>query len=228
MICICKAFLMTMAPKEDQMVSVPLKKEGIRSIPYLLSGLAHIALIWFLYQPHAHRVSEAPLGTWVEMVTGDLQAPSRKTVAPKVQAPPEESLVDDSEGQKAAAASAPQGVLGNTNASVGDTGPMGEANGVVTTIRSRYLFELEAFLNQYKTYPARARHLGQEGRVEVAFHLHADGSISDPHVVHPCEHDILNEAAIKLVSNIGRFRPIPPELNLPIWHITVPIQYELN
>lgn len=152
-------------------------------------------------------------------------ARTRKTVAPVEKSSP---LDAPFENKKAETAAAPAPAVGKTAQAVGPSGPLGDVHGVQVSVRERYLFELENFINRDKPYPARARHLGMSGLVKVAFHLNQDGEITDPHVVRPCIHDVLNRAAVELVSNVGRFRPIPPELGLAVLHVTVPIQYELN
>jgi TonB family protein len=187
-----------------------------------VSAAIHVALLWHYTLPSLE--PPAPLGHWVEMVVGakpELQTRTKKnaSVDSPVNAPVENKV----------ASPAPQApVLGNTHEATGLSGSIGDMNGVQASVRDRYLYELEAYLNQMKTYPPRARHLQMTGRVEVAFHVHGDGSITDPHVVRPCIHDLLNQSAVALVSGAQRFRPLPPELGLSVLHVTVPIQYELN
>ncbi len=187
--------------------------------PFAVSVALHAALLVGILAPQLSH-TPVPKGYWVELAT---PAPARP-VPPMKKAPvaPTASKTDLSTDAKQAAtapAAAP---------SVAQNRPLGRADGVEASTRQRYLFELEVFLNQNKTYPSRARHLGLSGEVEVAFHLHKDGSISDPHLVRPCIHDVLNQAAVEHVSRVGHFRPIPQELNVDVWHITVPIAYELN
>lgn len=193
----------------------------MRRWPLFLSGLLHLALIGkFVSQAPT---STLPLGHWVEMLPQGALAPSQ-AVSRKVH--PDASLPTEKAEQTPAAETAAP--LGNTAQSTGLSGPAGDMAGVQVSLRARYLYELEVFLNQHKVYPPRARHLGMSGRVEVAFHLAGDGTITDPHVVRPCIHDLLNRAAVDLVASVGRFRPIPAELQLSVLHVTVPIQYELN
>ncbi len=192
-----------------------------------LSVVLHMALLWQYTLPFAE--NPAPIGHWVEMIPSgrpEFHAPT--TATPKTIDSPVNAPVESKPSVAAAAPTPPAAVLGNTTQSTGLSGPIGDMNGVKVSIRERYLYELEAYLNQLKSYPPRARHLQQTGRVEIAFHVHGDGTISDPHVVRPCIHDLLNQSALALVSSVRQFRPLPPELKLSVLHVTVPIQYELN
>lgn len=197
------------------------------AFPFALSALVHLAVFW-QYRPSPPS-SPLPVGYWVESVPSAEFFPQRRSLTkravPKSLALPTEESAPTA---PPAAADPPAARLGNTEKATGLSGPIGDLNGVEVSVRQRYLYELEAFLNQNKPYPARARYLGQSGHVEMGFHLQADGRISEPHVVRPCIHDLLNQAALELVASKGRFRPIPPELKVSALHLTVSIQYELN
>jgi len=191
--------------------------------PLLLSALAHVLALWHYASPAPDSV--LPVGNWVERVS-DI---SPRTKARKRTLSPTPSAVSEpSAAEKAAEEQKLSQALGNTQASTGLSGQIGDLNGVQVTARERYLYELEAFINQHKTYPARARLMGLAGKVEVAFHLHADGSISDTQVARPCPHDILNRAAVDLVTSVSLYRLFPAELKTPVLHVTVPIEYDLH
>jgi TonB family protein len=214
MVCICKHD----AGKMKTMVATPVNPEP--RLPrsagaWLFSILAHVFILVHFVGPAVvdHSVPE---GTWVEMMHAD--APRHKARRNQPASISEDPL------EKAEAVPP----IGNTQKAVGHQGEIGHQHGAEASIRDRFLYELEAFINQYKVYPARARRLGQTGKVEVAFHLNQDGSITDPHVVKPCIHDLLNKAALDLVVRASKFRPIPPELKTPLMHVTVPIEYELK
>lgn len=206
--------------------SISLPRGFRTSLPWALSGLLHLFLLIQFVGSSA--TTKAPVGYWVEMVPSgnpELNASRRRTTP---RAPVDASAPSEQEklAQSPAAPNAP--ALGNTTQATGLSGPIGDLQGTQASVRERYLYELEAFINQHKSYPARARHMGLSGRVEVAFHLDLDGTIRDPHVVRPCIHDLLNDAAVKLVADVGKFRPIPAELAVPVLHVTVPIEYELH
>lgn len=196
------------------------------AVACLLSGLLHVFILVQFVGPAV--TPKAPVGYWVEMVpsgTPELNA-TRRRVIPR--SPVDASAPSEKEPVAQAPSTPNAPALGNTTQATGLSGPIGDLNGTQASVRERYLYELEAFINQHKSYPVRARHMGLSGRVEVAFHLDLDGTIRDPHVVRPCIHDLLNDAAVKLVADVGKFRPIPAELAVPVLHVTVPIEYELH
>ncbi len=210
--------------------SIPLSLSVPRHLSsplaWLVSGLLHIFILVQFVAPAA--APKAPVGYWVEMVpTGnpELNATRRRSTP---RAPVDTSAPSEREKVAQAPATPQEPVLGNTTQATGLSGPIGDLQGVQASVRERYLYELEAFINQHKSYPVRARHMGLSGRVEVGFHLDLDGTIRDPHVVRPCLHDLLNDAAVKLVADVGRFRPIPAEMAVSVLHVTVPIEYELH
>lgn len=183
-----------------------------RFLPLFASAALHFALLGnFLLQEEPTK--PAALGHWVEIEASRLAAPlTKKTRALHAPTAAEETTGETETAKATASAETTAGKSGDTPA----------------TLKDRYLFELESYFNSRKVYPARARHLGLAGSVEVSFHLEEDGSFSDPHVTRPCIHDVLNEAALRLVKDVGHYRPLPAELNLRVLHVTVPIQYELN
>ena len=119
------------------------------------------------------------------------------------------------------------GKLGNAAHGAAD-GVMGDPNGIVVSTRTRYLYELKTFFDQRKTYPAAARTLGQAGQVEIAFQIKKDGTISEVTIVTPSGFERLNQAALALVQNAKSFKPLPTELGMELWKLSVPIRYELN
>ncbi len=194
------------------------------TLPWVMSAGLHFAILWqYLAVPTTR---EIPLGQWVELAPTGSFAPQKKAQPTPIS--PLNHAEEFSRPETAPSNAQPETRVGNAAHSSGLTGNLGDPNGTIATARERYLYELEAFINQHKAYPLRARHLGLEGLVEVAFHVQGDGTISDPHVVRPCIHDLLNRSAVELVASTRKFRPIPAELGLSVLHVTVPIQYELN
>jgi TonB family protein len=194
-------------------------------MPLLVSGLFHVVCLVHFSGSTAPQTS--PLGYWVEMAP--VSSPSTTAASPQIRHRNlDKESVEEASALPTPSSVAPSAPVGNAATGSGVEGPLGEADGALVSIRDRYLYELEAFLNSRKVYPIKARHLGLSGRVEIAFHLEADGKISDPHIVRPCIHDVLNEAALRLVQGMGNYRPLPTELKLAVLHVTVPILYELN
>ena len=190
--------------------------------PLLLSALLHVGLLWKFGQSTPG--AAVPVGVWVEMAPGP--AGVSKPAPRRVAVTPDEQLATEQAPAPADTLAANR--TGNAAASSGLSGQLGDLNGAQVSAKERYLYELEVHLNQFKSYPARARHLGLEGEVGVAVHIYQDGSVKDPHVVRPCVHDVLNRAALALLESTPTFRPLPKELGLDVLHVTVPIHYQLH
>ena len=103
--------------------------------------------------------------------------------------------------------------------------PSGNVQGQAD-IKNQYFADLKAHIEQHKHYPIMSRRLGQTGRVVVAFTLHGDGSFTNIHVHQSCPFERLNVAALDAVKRVGRFRPIPKEINTGFLDIQVPIEYQ--
>lgn len=192
--------------------ALPTRHPGLWALG--LSLVLHLAL--FAHWAGRESQRPAPLGHWIEMAASAVPTPATKRR--EKPARPDDFATENAKPAETVTPAVP----------TTPSGPLGELAGAAVGARDRYLYELEQHLNQHKQYPTRARRLGLDGRVEVAFHLHHDGRITDPHVVRPCIHDILNEAALQTVANAGTYKPFPPEISLPVLHVTVPIQYEIN
>jgi protein TonB len=78
--------------------------------------------------------------------------------------------------------------------------------------RESYLLRLLAHIDAYKFYPRSARRRGLEGEVQVAFHLHADGSISELQVRGGSK--LLRQAAKRAVQQALTLPPPPASVRL--------------
>ncbi len=94
-------------------------------------------------------------------------------------------------------------------------------------LRSMFLGELRARIEENKTYPMMSRRLGQTGIVEVAFTLTSDGHIINARIVSPSRFDRLNESALDAVKKIAKFKPIPSELKEEKMDVTVPVKFAI-
>ncbi len=120
------------------------------------------------------------------------------------------------------------GSLGNSVAGHHGQGQVGDPNGIEASIQEHYLYELKLFIEQNKIYPKQARMSGHEGKVTVSFTILKDGTITDIKLKESCPFSKLNEAALKLIETIKKFKAIPIELERETWSLNVPIQYSLN
>lgn len=206
--------------------------------PFAVSITAHLALI-FLTAGGLWKASQQPYGILVERVgvpgggapvapltefDVDYSAPSDVALAKPKKKRAKAETAPQTETPKAGEGG---GKLGNAAHGAAE-GVMGDPNGFVATTRQRYLYELKTFFDQRKTYPTAARTLGQTGQVEVAFQIKKDGTISEVTIVTPSGFERLNQAALLLVQNAKSFKPLPSELGMDTWKLSVPIRYELN
>ena len=74
--------------------------------------------------------------------------------------------------------------------------------------RESYLLRMLAHIDSHKFYPRKARQRGMEGKINIVFYLHADGSISDLQVSGGSR--LLRRAARQAVQQALSL-PRPPE-----------------
>ena len=79
-------------------------------------------------------------------------------------------------------------------------------------IRDKYLFELAAWLERHKRYPAVARRRGQEGKITIQFTMNADGVLLSHKILSPSVHSSLNTAVIKMLERASPMPPVPQKL----------------
>lgn len=193
---------------------------------FLLSLAVHASFLLAVYEIGCPRaiVHSEPAGVTVHVLTGEpVLAPDDNPHAvthaakkPKLAAP--------------TPAAAPTSQLGNSSAAApASAAGVGDPRGVEAGAKERYLYELRLLLDSRKQYPPVARSLRQEGAVEVSFLLRPDGRIEDTNVTQPSSHETLNRAALQLVEAVGRFKPLPTELQKLVgWRVSVPIEYRLK
>ena len=68
----------------------------------------------------------------------------------------------------------------------------------------------------------------QNGKVYVTFIISKDGQITNIKINKSSNFEKLDEAALKILADIGSTEPIPKELNKTSWEITVPIVYQIR
>lgn len=95
-------------------------------------------------------------------------------------------------------------------------------------LEALYLSQLRAKIEKNKVYPNSAKRLNQKGKVYVTFTLSKDGQITNIKISKSSDFDKLDEAALKILTDIKAIEPIPKELNKNSWEITVPIVYQIK
>ena len=98
----------------------------------------------------------------------------------------------------------------------------------VGEIRDGYLTGIYRAIEECKRYPRSARRMQQEGVVEVAFTILADGAIGEVRISKASGYSLIDKAALEAVNNIGQLDPIPEALEMERWELILPIRYELH
>lgn len=97
-----------------------------------------------------------------------------------------------------------------------------------SSIKNQYLGYLIENIRSHKTYPNKAKRLGQSGTVEIAFTVMADGTITNVRVKQSSNFELLDKAAADIFTLLAKVRPIPKELGKESWDFSLPINYQLN
>ena len=103
--------------------------------------------------------------------------------------------------------------------------PPSTAHEAETAAHAQYRPLVLAILERAKRYPLLAQRRGLEGTVEIEFLIGADGRISDPQVIVPSPHRVLDAATLALVHRIGSLPPPPDRTPL---RFPVRIEYTLE
>jgi TonB family protein len=161
--------------------------------------------------------------------SGETAAPAvgaPKPLAPKkvsVNALPAQPAATPLESSGSGEARAAQS--GSRNGSGSGPAIDGEREGREASLREIYKAELRSKIDKNKTYPLMSRRLGQTGTVVVAFTLLKDGSITNVKIEDPAPFAPLNTSALEAVSKVGKFKPIPVELQEETMDLQIPIKF---
>jgi periplasmic protein TonB len=91
-----------------------------------------------------------------------------------------------------------------------------------------YLHQVRSLLERNKIYPPLARSRNEQGTVVVRFTISSDGSIGGVSLSRPSGYSALDQAAQETVSRVGRFPPIPTDVQKPSLRIEVPLSFRLQ
>lgn len=94
--------------------------------------------------------------------------------------------------------------------------------------RNDIVADLLRAIEAHKVYPSRARRLGVQGLVRVAFRLQNDGWIADVRVDASSGSSLLDEAAMNAVSAVGRVRTDEDSKGMRNRDLEVEIRFVLN
>ena len=94
--------------------------------------------------------------------------------------------------------------------------------------RAAYLARLQVAISRHRYYPRLSRRRGEEGRVLLQLLISADGSFAEIRVAQSSGNRRLDDAAVKTIERVGRAEPLPDELGLRAWRISVPMVFSLK
>jgi protein TonB len=106
--------------------------------------------------------------------------------------------------------------------------PTQQASASRQAMELRYLEELREAIMLHRQYPSRARRKHQEGTATIAFILRKDGRIEQTHIEGSSGYKTLDSAALRAVVKLGKFDPIPQELQRDDWPLSVSLQFTLR
>mgnify|MGYP005839882083 FL=1 len=103
----------------------------------------------------------------------------------------------------------------------------GSGAGAGTALQG-YLAKVRSLLERNKIYPSQARSRNEQGTVVVRFTISADGRIAGISLSRSSGSSILDQAAQETVNKVGRFPPIPAEVQKNSLTVQVPLAYRLQ
>ncbi len=97
----------------------------------------------------------------------------------------------------------------------------------ILSLEEQYALQLRSLFEAKKSFPVMARKLGKEGRVTLQLVLGSNGSVLQYQVAESSGSEVLDQAALRLVNQIGEFPPFPEEIRRTNWQFFIPIEYRL-
>ena len=176
--------------------------------------------------------------------------PPEKPAAPAAEAPPEvaETTVaaaDPAAGPTADAGGASLAEQTTENGDAGETTPLGSdstgsgaefvegagdnsAGGGTPGAVTDYYALLQAWLEQHRRYPSRARSLRQEGTAFLFFVIDRQGQLLESHLERSSGHALLDEEVLAMVARAAPLPPPPDELVRASIALVVPVAFTLK
>lgn len=91
-----------------------------------------------------------------------------------------------------------------------------------------YLAELQRAIGRYQRFPDEARRRRKTGVATVAFVVTAEGRIREVRIHKTSGESSLDDAALKALQRLNRFKPIPEVIGRRSWSMRVPIRFDLR
>lgn len=104
--------------------------------------------------------------------------------------------------------------LGESNTIFFGTGPTDESarKKGSETVESNYMKRVSARIHRFKQYPRQARITKQEGTVVIQLTIDSDGRVQDKDITSSSGIDLLDEAALQLITKADPFPKFPSAL----------------
>jgi protein TonB len=87
---------------------------------------------------------------------------------------------------------------------------------------------LQAWLEQHKRYPRRARLQRLEGTAKLRFVMNRQGRVLDYEIVAGSGHPLPDEAAIAMIQRAEPLPAIPGDMKLDRLPLVVPVRFDLR
>ncbi|MFT7880502.1 MAG: energy transducer TonB [Sulfurimonas sp.] len=104
----------------------------------------------------------------------------------------------------------------------------GQISGPGGTFRENYFSTVWKMIERKKRYPSVAKKMHQEGVVHLSFTIGKDGRIRNIGLAKKSPYRRLNNAALRILKEIGSFPPIPKKLKKSSLSIIVPVRYKIK
>lgn len=88
-----------------------------------------------------------------------------------------------------------------------------------------FLEDLRLLIEKKKYYPKNARLLGQNGDVVVTFDLLRNGVITNIRILSSSRYPLLDQAALKTIKEVGKFKPFPKDLSASYLNLVQKISF---
>jgi protein TonB len=98
----------------------------------------------------------------------------------------------------------------------------------IAAVEATYLAEVHRAIEAARYYPRRARRMGLQGTVALRFEILSDGKIRQARVQESSGSRMLDTAALDILERVGRFAPLPEELDRLSLAIRLPMDFHLD
>jgi protein TonB len=213
----------------------------VHSLPktLLLSTAVHLALAGVMFGTLPEKKSEPielSFGTFGITGGGDGKKigapPAPKKIVKTAAAVPTKvaATKTNDEVHTTAAATAPAEAFGEggTGPAVGDGVGSGAGGGNSTNPRALYAGAITRLIQQNLHYPLSAKKLGQQGVVLMNIVISKDGKILKSEITKKSPYQAFNTSSLEIIRRVGKFPPIPKEIGLDQYDVTIPVKYILE